>query len=138
MSLNRLKAAVGAMLIAWLACAPALAAGEKPADKPIPPKPALPAIKSLRVEPQSLTLIDARDSRKVLVIGERVDGGVIDLTSEAKSKPDNQWLTTDEDGYHGKIRWRGFGDSVRRWAVIQGYGQGDRHRKQTGRVRPRR
>ena len=99
MPLHRLSIAVRALLIACVACLHSASAGDKAADKPIPPKPALPAIKSLRVEPSSLTLIDARDARKVLVIGDRFDGGTIDLTSEAKLKADQEWLATDEDGY---------------------------------------
>ncbi len=56
------------------------AAGERAPDKVVPPKPPLPAVRSLRLEPATLTLEDARDSRKVLVFGERTDGGEVDLT----------------------------------------------------------
>jgi hypothetical protein len=68
-------------------------------DKPIPPKPPLPAFKSLRLEPATLTLTDARDARKVLVLGERADGGVVDLTSEAQFKPESAAIEVDGEGY---------------------------------------
>ncbi len=72
---------------------------EKRVDKPVPPKPPLPAIKALHLEPASLTLLDKRDSRKVLVIGERVDGGQLDLTSEAHWTAESDALEVVEDGY---------------------------------------
>lgn len=56
---------------------------ERAPDKVIPPRPALPELKGLRLEPASLTLASARDSRKVLVLGVRPDGSVVDVTSEA-------------------------------------------------------
>src|SRR5262245_22763137 len=73
----------------------AFAAGDKAADKPIPPKPPLPAIKALSLNPSNLTLSDARDTRKVLVLGEREDGGVIDLTAEAKLSADSAAVAVD-------------------------------------------
>ncbi len=77
----------------WLAAA---AAG---ADRPIPPKPPLPPVKSLRLEPATLTLTNARDARKVLVLGERADGEVVDLTSEAQFKPESAAIEVDAEGY---------------------------------------
>ena len=56
---------------------------EKAPDRVIPPKPALPAIKRLVLEPESLVLQDLRDARGILVAGERADGTRIDLTAEA-------------------------------------------------------
>ena len=56
---------------------------DKAPDRVIPPKPALPAIKRLVLEPESLVLQDLRDARGVLVTGERADGTRIDLTAEA-------------------------------------------------------
>jgi Protein of unknown function (DUF1553)/Protein of unknown function (DUF1549) len=72
---------------------------EKRVDKPVPPKPPFPAIKALHLEPASLTLLDKRDSRKVLVIGERADGGQLDLTSEAQWTAESDSLEVVEDGY---------------------------------------
>lgn len=65
-----------------------LAAADKaPAEKKVPlAKPPLPAIKSLVLEPASLTLQDGRDVRRVLVQGKTASGELIDLTSEAAFK----------------------------------------------------
>ncbi len=73
-------------ILVWFALVPGLVALAKSASHPdqvIPPPPPLPDIQSLRLEPASLTLSDARDARKVLVFGERADGGVVDLTGTA-------------------------------------------------------
>src|SRR5206468_5614237 len=45
---------------------------------------ASPAIKALRLEPSSVVLKDARDERRVLVLGKTDGDKWIDLTSEAK------------------------------------------------------
>ncbi len=76
-----------------------LVAADKASDKVIPAKPPLPAIKALRLEPATLTLDDLRDARKVLVLGERTDGGVIDLTAEAHLTPDSAGVIVDAEGY---------------------------------------
>jgi len=75
------------------------AAGERAPDKVVPPKPPLPAVRSLRLEPATLTLEDARDSRKVLVFGERTDGGEVDLTVEAKLTAGSATVNVGPDGY---------------------------------------
>jgi len=75
------------------------AAGERAPDKVVPPKPPLPAVRSLRLEPATLTLEDARDSRKVLVFGERTDGGEVDLTGEAKLTAGSATVNVGPDGY---------------------------------------
>ena len=75
------------------------AAGERAPDKVVPPKPPLPAVRSLRLEPATLTLEDARDSRKVLVFGERTDGGEVDLTGEAKLTAGSVTVNVGPDGY---------------------------------------
>jgi len=86
------------LVLLTLAAWPSIAAAPA-ADRPIPPKPPLPEIPSLRLEPAALTLTDARDARKVLVIGERADGGVIDLTGEATVKADSAAVEVDLEGY---------------------------------------
>lgn len=86
-------------LALFVAFAVSLSAADKAADKPVPPKPPLPAIKALRLEPATLILDDARDARKVLVLGERTDGGVIDLTTEARLKADSAAVVVEDDGY---------------------------------------
>ncbi|MCW5559225.1 MAG: hypothetical protein KIT22_15520, partial [Verrucomicrobiae bacterium] len=86
-----------------LAAALLLAAGgsaaEKGSDKVIPAQPPLPEITGLRLEPSSLVLEDARDARTVLVAGERADGGVVDLTSQAHWTADSDSLAVDEEGF---------------------------------------
>lgn len=55
-----------------------------PADKKgALPKPPLPQIKSLTLEPAALTLDGGRDVRHVLVQGKTATGELVDLTSEA-------------------------------------------------------
>ena len=68
-------------------------------DKVIPPRPALPEIQSLKLLPAELTLADARDARRVLVLGQRADGGVIDLTAEASFKPSSTNLVLGSDQF---------------------------------------
>ena len=75
--------------LGWLASL-AVAAEMATSDKALPPAPPLPALKAIRLEPASITLEDARDARRVLVIGERTDGGHIDLTGDAR------WTTASE------------------------------------------
>jgi hypothetical protein len=70
---------------------------EKAPDHVIPPKPPLPAIKRLILEPASLTLTDARDSRGVLVSGERADGTRIDLTAEARFQVSGSTVKLDDE-----------------------------------------
>ena len=48
------------------------------------PAPPIPAIKSLQIEPASLTLKNGRDERRVLVLGKTDSGALVDLTSVAK------------------------------------------------------
>jgi hypothetical protein len=59
----------------------------------------VPAIRSLKLEPNRLTLLDGRDSRKVLVLGECTDGSWIDLSAVALLKPESAALEVDGDGY---------------------------------------
>ena len=78
---------------------PALTAAERGSDKPIPAAPPVPAIRSLRLEPPRLTLLDGRDSRKVLVLGETADGSWIDLAATAVLKPDSAAVILDSEGH---------------------------------------
>jgi Protein of unknown function (DUF1553)/Protein of unknown function (DUF1549) len=72
---------------------------ERASDKAVPPKPPLPSITALRVEPAQLLLEDARDARTLLVFGERSDGGLIDLTGEAVFKPETDLVSVGEDRF---------------------------------------
>ncbi len=63
------------------------------------PGPPLPAIQSLRLEPASLTLKDARDERRVLVFGVAEGGRIVDLTAQAAFKTDAACVEVGEQGY---------------------------------------
>jgi hypothetical protein len=78
---------------------PALHSAERGSDKPIPAIPPVPTLRSLKLEPNRLTLLDGRDSRKVLVLGESADGSWVDLSSVARFKPESAALEADADGY---------------------------------------
>ncbi len=98
MKLRRLTCALG-ILCCLVLPTPAWCA-EKPASKTVPTvAPPLPTIRSLRVDPSSLTLQDARDERRVLVFGVMDGGKVVDLTAEAKFSTDSASVTVSPDGY---------------------------------------
>jgi len=87
-------------VVLLLAAGAAPARGAEPAsDKAMPGPPPLPAISALRLEPPSLVLDNARDARTVLVTGERPDGGVVDLTGEARWTADSDAVEVGEDGF---------------------------------------
>ena len=72
------------------------------AGKNVPPlKPALSPIRSLKVEPASLSLDDGRDERRVLIFGETTAGQRFDLTDEAVLKSDSPDIEIDKSGYIG-------------------------------------
>lgn len=85
-------------LVAATAAATALGAAAGAGDKVIPPEPPLPSLKSIRLEPSSLLLEDARDARRVLVLGERTDGGWVDLTGVARWKVSGDGVAVDGRG----------------------------------------
>ncbi|MEO7678958.1 MAG: hypothetical protein ABIV39_19565, partial [Verrucomicrobiota bacterium] len=59
--------------------------GKASPAKPEPPAALpVPKIVSIRLEPASIALLNGRDERRVLVIGETGTGQKIDLTAEAK------------------------------------------------------
>ena len=96
---HALKALAAAVLLVGIARSPMLGAPTAASDKAIPAKPALPSLKGLRLEPASLTLGHSRDARKILVLGERKDGGLVDLTTEASLKPEGEIVTVDSDQF---------------------------------------
>src|SRR5436190_1086602 len=63
--------------------------------------PALPAIRSIELQPTSLNLRDVRDERRVLVLG-KTDNGTVDLTALASFKTDSPMVEIVE----GHIRAR--------------------------------
>ena len=78
-----------------LRAAPGAAAGKSAP----PPRPALPPIRSLKVEPASVTLDDGRDVRSVLVFGETASGQRFDLTSDAVLKSESSEVEIDQGRY---------------------------------------
>ncbi len=97
----RYSISVGIVILASLSAGPiecraAMAAA--PSTNALP-KPSLPQIKAIKIEPASLKLTGATDVRKVLVLGETRDGQKIDLTGEASFKPESGAVGVDEDGY---------------------------------------
>src|SRR5688572_17645693 len=72
-----------------------------------PPAP-IPAIKSLHIEPASLTLKNGRDERRVLVMGKTDAGQLIDLTSTAMLKSETPAIEVGADRYiHAKTKGEG-------------------------------
>ncbi|MBI1784906.1 DUF1549 domain-containing protein, partial [Candidatus Sumerlaeota bacterium] len=80
-----------------------LSAAEKSgAPEGPPPRPAIPEIQSLVLEPASLALENGRDARKAIVWGVTAAGEKIDLTGDAKLEPGSPNVSIDSDGYvHG-------------------------------------
>ena len=64
-----------------------------------PPRPPVPAIETLQIEPASLTLDDGRDARQVLVWGVTKDGQKFDLSDEATFTSDSPIVTVDADRF---------------------------------------
>jgi len=63
------------------------------------PRPALPLIRSLKIEPASLTLDDGRDERRILIFGESTTGQRFDLTDEAELKSDSPAIEIENTAY---------------------------------------
>ena len=67
--------------------------------------PPMPAIKSLIIEPASLTLKNGRDERRVLVMGKTDSGQLIDLSSMAVLKAETPAVEVDSQKYiHAKAK----------------------------------
>lgn len=64
-----------------------------------PPAPPLPTIRALKLLPEALTLTDARDERRVLVLGVIEGDKTIDLTAVAKFSSDADCVEIGADGY---------------------------------------
>ncbi len=93
------KSLLVTVLLLALAVVPSTRADKSAAmNAPLPPKPPLPSIRSLKLEPPSLTLLDGRDERRVLVIANGSDGQNLDLTAEAVFKADSGIVEIDADG----------------------------------------
>ncbi len=72
---------------------------EKSAPKEVPPAPPLPAIRSLKLLPDALTLASLRDERRVLVLGVIEGDKTIDLTAVAKFSSEAGCVEIGADGY---------------------------------------
>src|SRR5687768_13416086 len=90
---------VSLILIALLAIANVYRSATANTVAPAPATPVAPAIKSIKVLPEQLTIENARDARRFLVMGETADGLPIDLTDAAKVKLDSLVATVGQDGY---------------------------------------
>src|SRR5436189_1487881 len=62
----------------------------------------LPAIRALELQPARLTLKNARDERRVLVLGRTDGSNVIDLTAQAVLKTDSPAIEISEGYIRGK------------------------------------
>src|SRR3712207_4730744 len=93
-----LTLALATAVFLGLGAAPAAAkeAGEVAPQGPAPP---LPAVESLQLEPASLTLLNARDSRQVLVWGVTKDGQRFDLSGDATFKAESAAISVGADRY---------------------------------------
>ncbi len=69
------------------------------AKSTLPPKPPLPQIRLLKVEPASLTLENGRDERRILVWGEMASGQRFDLTGDAVLQTSSPNVEVDSSGY---------------------------------------
>ena len=72
--------------------------GAASSDKEVP-APALPAIRDLKLEPASLTLLNSRDERRVVVLGRTEDNQLVDLTALAKFTTGAGCVEILESGY---------------------------------------
>ena len=96
-----------AILALIASIAPALAADSQKNPTPAA-APALPSFRLLRLEPPSLDLLDGRDERRVLVLGETASGQKFDLTGKALLKADSDVIEVDNQGFlHPRKKGRG-------------------------------
>ena len=102
-----MKSCFALPLLALIAGAsPLSAVAAATAANPPVAAPTMPAIKSLKLEPATLTLKDGRDERRVLVWGQVEGDRFIDLTSQAVFKSDSANLEVGAQGY---LRGKGAG-----------------------------
>ena len=65
----------------------------------LPPAPPTPVITALKLLPATVTLHDARDSQRVIVMGQAQNGEWVDLTRSAIFTPASPIVALDSDGY---------------------------------------
>lgn len=90
---GRVLTVLAAVLVSLMSHSRALA------EEAAPKKPPIPPIVALKVQPASLTLLDARDARSVLVTGQSKAGYSVDLSPIAKLKPGSGLIRVDSEGY---------------------------------------
>jgi hypothetical protein len=96
----------------WL-LTPLLAAAAPTPTAPIPAAPT-PNIRAIKLLPSKVTLENARDERRVLVLGQVDDSHFVDLTSEATFKTDSAAIAVD--GPYFRARTKGSAEVVVRAA----------------------
>jgi hypothetical protein len=74
-------------------------AKESTPDMPAPPPPPLPAISAIKLMPETLTISDGRDARRVIVLGITASGKPVDLTGVAQFQSDSKAIEVGADGY---------------------------------------
>src|SRR5258705_109644 len=74
-------------------------AKESMPDMPAPPPPPLPAISAIKLMPETLTIGDGRDARRVIVLGITASGKPVDLTGVAQFQSDSKAIEVGADGY---------------------------------------
>jgi len=91
------RALVQSVAISLVLSTSALAAAES--SSAIPAAPPIPQIVELKAHPATLTLIDGRDERRVLVLGKGEGEKWFDLSSTAVFKPESAVVEVDSKGY---------------------------------------
>jgi len=86
-----------AVPLVLLACL--ISAGLASAAETAPKKPPLPKIVSISVQPASLTFLDRRDARSVIVTGRAASGVLVDLSPIAKLQPESGIVRVDAEGF---------------------------------------
>src|SRR4051812_995872 len=92
------------MLAIFLIAAQTGKAIESSSSSSAPVAPALPRITELKAYPSSLTLLDGRDERRVLVLGKADGGKWFDLTTNATLKAESDVVDIDKGFVKGKSK----------------------------------
>ena len=94
-----MKTLMSVIALALSMATTAFAAAPAMEGEALPPAPPTPNIKALKLLPPALTLHDARDSRRVLVLGQAESGEWVDLSRDAKYAPAAPLVALDREGY---------------------------------------
>ncbi|MFN3650713.1 MAG: DUF1549 and DUF1553 domain-containing protein [Armatimonadota bacterium] len=100
MELSKILTAAAVLAGTLATAAPGFAAPARAKAAPKPPaRPAESPVVSLKLLPESVTLLNGRDERRVLVTGVRKDGTTVDLTNSAALRPEGGLVTVVSGGY---------------------------------------